>query len=295
MMDRKKMKMKKINMLLLRGVCQTPAYAACRKGFFEQEGLAAQFKITPTAWLVPQQLASGDCDFAVLPWTRVAVAEPGEAALRVVCGSGYEEAALVVRSELRDDQVTTVAVPREGGIKDLTAMSLIDSMGWRNARQLRYPSGDGAIIAFFGGVADAASMVEPYATMFEQMGMGRIVKRTGDIWPGAPGCSLACRAELIEHKPDLVQRVVRAYIRAASYVNEQPIEASDLAAPLIGVRASYIAAAIQANPPAVYGVRNAGTMRTILAFMTSLGYMNEIPEGFVDLRFMDAVASDAVT
>jgi len=285
--------MRKITLMLLRGVCQTPAYAACRKGFFEQEGLDAQFSITPTAWMVPQQLASGDVDFSVLPWTRVAVAEDGEEPLRVVCGSGFEEAALVVRAGLRDKQVASVAVPREGGIKDLTAMALIDSMGWNGAKRLRYPSGDGAIIAFLGGVADAASMVEPYATMFEQMGLGRIVKRTGDIWPGAPGCSLSCRAALIDQNPDLVQRVVRAYVRGVAYVRMNPDDAAVIAAPIIGVNAHFTAAAIRVNPPDINGVRNTDTMRTILNFMRSLGYTKDDPGTFVDLRFMDTVSPDA--
>jgi len=283
--------MQKIHLSLLRGVCQIPAYAACLKGFFAREDVEATFVITPTAWLVPQQLVQGDCDFAVLPWTRVAVAEEGEAPLRVVCGSGYEEAALVVQQALRDDQVKSIAVPREGGMKDLTAMGLIDTMGWSKATQLRFPSGDGAIIAFFGQGADAASMVEPYATMFEQMGTGRVAKRTGDVWPGAPGCSLACTASLIERNPDLVLRVVRAYIRAVTYVNAFPDEAAELAAPLIGIKASYIAAAIRANPPNVEGVRHADMMRKILGFMKTLGYVKEIPEGFVDLQFMDSAAN----
>jgi len=285
--------MKKIRLSLLRGVCQTPAYVACRKGFFENEGIDAEFTITPTAWLVPQQLVNGDCDFAVLPWTRVAVAEAGEAPLRVVCGSGYEEAALVVQKLLRNDQVTSVAVPREGGMKDLTAMSLIDSMGWSKARQLRFPSGDGAIIAFFGQGADAAAMVEPYATMLEQLGTGRVVKRTGDVWPGAPGCSLACTASIIDRDPELVQKVVRAYMRAVAYVVEHPDETAEVAGPLIGVKASFIADAIRVNPPRVDGVRNADIMRKILLFMQTLGYVKEIPEGFVDLRFMNAAMHDA--
>jgi ABC-type nitrate/sulfonate/bicarbonate transport system substrate-binding protein len=135
-------------------------------------------------------------------------------------------------------------------------------------------------------------MVEPYATMFERMGIGRIVKRTGDAWPGAPGCSLACSAALIKQDPDCVQRVVRAYIRAASWVLENTDEAAAIAAPIIGVHAQHTAAAIHANPVRVDGVRNSDTMRTILEFMKSLGYMHEVPEGFTDLRFMNAAASD---
>jgi len=284
--------MKQISFMLQRGLCQTPAYAACINRFFAHEGLDAQFSITPTSWMVPQQLTSGSCDFSVLPWTRVAVCEACEAPLRVVCGSGFEEAVLVVRTELQNDRVRSIALPRIGGIKDLTAMALIDNMGWKRLEQLHFPTGDGAIIAFFGGVADAASMDEPYATMFEQMGLGRIVKRTGDFWKGAPGCSLACRADLIEKDPDLVQKVVRAYIKAASWVQKNPEEAAVMAAPIIGVKASYTAAAIRANPPRIDGIRNKETMNTILEYMKSLGYIDYLPEGFVDLSFMDSIASD---
>ena len=135
-------------------------------------------------------------------------------------------------------------------------------------------------------------MDEPYATMFEQMGLGRIVKRTGDFWKGAPGCSLACRADLIEKDPDLVQKVVRAYIKAASWVQKNPEEAAVMAAPIIGVKASYTAAAIRANPPRIDGIRNKETMNTILEYMKSLGYIDYLPEGFADLSFMDSIASD---
>lgn len=282
-----------VRLSLLRGVCQIPAYAACLKGFFEDEGLRAQFTITPTAWLAPRHLADGECEFAVLPWTRVAVAESGEAPLRVVCGSGYQEAALVVQKALGNHEVRSVAVPREGGMKDLTALGLIDTMGWQGATRLRFPSGDGAIIAFVGQGADAASMVEPYATMFEQMGMGRVARRTGDVWPGAPGCSLACTASLIERDADLVQRVVRGYVRAVAWVNARPDEAAALAEPLIGVKADFITAAIRATPPNVEGIRNHEVMRRILGFMKALGYVRDIPEGFVDLRFLEPAMVDA--
>src|SRR5436853_4979581 len=98
--------------------------------------------------LIPEQLCSGTADFAVMPWTRVATAEKNQAPLKAVCGSGFEEAAIVVRAGLTLDEVSSVAVPREGGMKDLTTMGLLDSLGWNRDRvkHLRFPSGDGAII-----------------------------------------------------------------------------------------------------------------------------------------------------
>jgi NitT/TauT family transport system substrate-binding protein len=272
---------------LLRGVCQTPAYIAHARGFFAQEGVESSISVAPTAWLIPEQLLNGSAEFAVIPWTRVAAAERGEAPLKLLCGSGHEEAALVVRHGLTAAEVRSVAIPREGGMKDLTAMGLLESMGWTNANQLRFPSGDGAIISFFGQGADAASMVEPYAAMMEHLGVGHVVRRTGDVWPGAPGCTLSASSALIERDPDLVQRVVNAYVRAIDFVRGNPDEAADVAAPIIGVHADIIRRALRANQPHADAIRHTASMARVLELMQKLGYVQAIPAGYADLRFLD--------
>jgi NitT/TauT family transport system substrate-binding protein len=279
--------MTKVRFALLRGICQTPAYVAYEKGFFADEGLDAQVSITPTAWMVPEQLLNGQSEFAVLPWTRVAAAERGEAPLKLLCGSGCEEAVIVVRKGLALSAVRSVAIPREGGMKDLTAMGLIDSLGWDQCELRRFPSGDGAIIAFVGEGADAASMVEPYATMMERLGIGTAVRRTGDVWRGAPGCSLSASAALIARAPDLVQRVVGAYVRAAAFVDAEPDETARIAAPYIGMHADIVRGALALNRPDVNAIRNGAAMSMVLTLMQRLGYVDEVPRGFEDLRFLD--------
>ncbi|MFO0748453.1 MAG: ABC transporter substrate-binding protein [Myxococcota bacterium] len=278
--------MTRIRLALLRGVCQTPAYVAHARGFFADEGLDVEVKVSPTAWLVPEELLNGKSHFGVIPWTRVAAAERDEAPLKVICGSGHEEAALVVRRGLDPAEVKSVAVPREGGIKDLTAMGLIDSMGWGAARQLRFPSGDGAILAFVGQGVDAASMVEPYATMCEVLGLGTVVRRTGDLWRGAPGCSLTASAELIARDPELVQKVVTAYVRGARAVHADPSAAAAAAEPYIGVSQAIILKALGQNGPHIDALASHDAMEAILALMQRLGYVAGHPHGFADLRFL---------
>jgi hypothetical protein len=80
----------------------------------------------------------------------VVAVEKNEAPLKVVCGSGFEEATIVIRAGLALEEVSSVAVPREGGMKDLTTMGLLDSLGGNHDRveHLRFPSGDRAIICF---------------------------------------------------------------------------------------------------------------------------------------------------
>jgi ABC-type nitrate/sulfonate/bicarbonate transport system substrate-binding protein len=279
--------MDRISIALLRGVCQTPAYVAHSRGYFTEEGLDVELTVSPTAWLIPDELLAGRRHFGVIPWTRVAAAERGEAPLKVLCGSGHEEAALVVRAGLDPAQVRTVAVPREGGIKDLTAMGLIATMGWESARQLRFPSGDGAILAFVGQAADAASMIEPYATMLETLGLGVVVRRTGDLWKGAPGCALSAAADYVREQPEITQRVVNAFVRGAAAVASDPEGAAAAAEPWIGVRADIIERALRANRPDCDAVRNEEPMKRILGLMQDLGYTRAQPRDFRDLRFLE--------
>ena len=274
---------------LLRGICQMPAYVAHAREYFAEQGLRSSVTIAPSAWLIPDQLSAGTVDFAVIPWTRVAAAEQDEAALKVICGSGHEEAAIVVRAGLKSEQVASVAIPKEGGIKDLTAMALLDDLGWaqERVRHCRFPSGDGAIICLVGHGADAASMVEPYATMMEELGIGEVVRRTGHVWPGAPGCSLTTTGRLIRDHPDVVQRVVNAYVNASAFVAEYPDEAADIGARFIGVDPKIVRRALRANRPNVDAIRNEAAINQVLGLMQRLGYVRDLPRNYITLEFLN--------
>lgn len=285
--------MRGIRIGLLRGVCQTPAYIAHEKRFFADEGIDSTLEIEPTAWMVPTKLASGHSQFAVIPWTRVAASDADGPQLTLLCGSGHEEAAIVVRSGVEVSEVRRVTVPQRGGMKDLTAMALIDALGWRDVEIQRQPSGDGAIISLFGEGCDAASMVEPYATMMESLGVGRVVKRTGDVWPGAPGCSLTTTAELCRSDPELAGAVVRAFARGAGFVRDEPGETAEIASRYIGVNERFIEDALDHNHPNPDALRNQEAMESVLGLMVELGYIASVPSGFADLSFLDRASQIA--
>jgi ABC-type nitrate/sulfonate/bicarbonate transport system substrate-binding protein len=278
--------MDKIIFALLRGVCQLPAYVAHAKGFLRDVDIDAELSIAPTAWTVPQRLVDGEVHFAVIPWTRVA-ADNSRNRLTLISGSGFEEAAMVVRNGMTVEQVTTVAVPNEGGIKDLTAMALVQRLGWQEANIVRMPSGDGAILSFVGEGADAASMVEPYATMLEHLGLGHVIQRTGDVWPGAPGCSLTTTSNVIAAKPDLVQRMVGAYMRGARFADTNRDESAGIAEKYIGLSAEIIRKALDANRPNPDAIRNQAAMDQVIGLMIQRGYIDRAPSGYKDLSFLD--------
>ena len=67
--------MSNIQISVLRGVCQTPAYVAHAKGYFADAGVNVKLDVAATAWLVPHKLITNESQFGVIPWTRVAAAE----------------------------------------------------------------------------------------------------------------------------------------------------------------------------------------------------------------------------
>jgi ABC-type nitrate/sulfonate/bicarbonate transport system substrate-binding protein len=286
--------MDSVSFALLRGVCQLPAYVACEKGFLRDVNVDAAVTVAPTAWMVPERLLTGDVHFAVIPWTRVAADTSEGNRLTLVCGSGVEEAAMVVRKGLPTEDVRDVAVPQEGGIKDLTAVALMQRLGWQDAHVVRMPSGDGAILAFVGEGADAASMVEPYATMLEHLGLGRVIQRTGDVWPGAPGCSLTTTSRIIEERRDLVERVVGAYVRGAEHVVSHPGEAAEIGARFIGVSPAILQKALRANRPDPHAIRNQAAMDRILDLMVERGYVAATPQRYRDLSFLNQLSAAEV-
>lgn len=281
-----------LRLSLLRGVCQIPAYVAYERGYFRGAGLDVRLHIEPTAAAVPEKLRTGECDFAVIPWTRVAVAARQGHGLVLVAGSGCAEAALVVRHGVRPDAVRRVAVPLRGGMKDLTAMGLFRALGWRDIDTISLPSGDAAILALVGQGVDAASMVEPYATMMEQLGLGTVHKRTGDLWPGVPGCSLTTTAPRIAAEPEVVRRFVEVFVRGAQAVQSEPADAARIAARYIGVHARFIEAALRVNQPDVRAICHTHAMQPVLQLMNDLGYIDGMPENYRDLTFLeDALAA----
>jgi len=285
-----------VHLSLLRGVCQIPAYVAYDEGFFRDEGIEVDLSIAATAWLVPERMLRGEVQFAVIPWTRVLASAARGEPLVLVCGSGCEEAAVVVRRGLAPGDVRRVAIPQRGGMKDLTAVGLMRRLGWGEVETLRLPSGDGAILSFVGGGADAASMVEPYATMLEELQMGTVAARTRDVWPGAPGCSLTTTATVIERQPDLVQRVVRAFVRGARFAEREPERAAAVAGRHIGIAPRFIEAALGHNRPDVCALHHEEAMDRVISFMSEMGYLETRPDrAYKDLSFLDrAIAAPTV-
>jgi ABC-type nitrate/sulfonate/bicarbonate transport system substrate-binding protein len=119
--------------------------------------------------------------------------------------------------------------------------------------------------------------------------MGQVIRRTGDVWKGAPGCSLTTTRAFSQASPEVVQGFVGAFARAAEFVRQDPSEAARIAADYIGLHPRFILKALQQNQPDVDAIRNVEAMRSVMTLMQKLGYVDRRPENFTDLSYLDAV------
>lgn len=284
--------MDRVRVTLIRGICQLPAYVAHEKSLFRELGLSTEIEVVATASQIPDRLVRRDSDFAILPWTRVVLSRSQGKPLVLLCGSGHEEAAIVVRAGLRVEDVRTVALPQRGGLKDLTAIALFESLGWGDVEELRLPSGDAAVLALVTGGADAVSTVEPFATAIEGLGFGTVVRRTGDVWPGAPGCSLATSAAVVDREPDVVRRVVEGFVRGLEFVEREPDDASEIGSHYIGVPGSFVREALRRSSPHADTLHNRKATDAMLSLMIGAGYLDRMPDGCADLSFLEAVRAE---
>ncbi|WGI17745.1 ABC transporter substrate-binding protein [Methanonatronarchaeum sp. AMET-Sl] len=289
----------KLNIGLIRGVCQLPGYVAIEKGFFEDVGLDVSYRVDPTAWLLPGQLSSGDLDFAIMPWTRTVKSRTVGQDLTVVAGSGYEETAVVVRADsdiegLEDLKGKKISLPAEGGMKDLTTQAFFDDLGINsdNTDIYRMPSGDAAVISFLSGEVDASTNVEPYCTLAVEMGVGRIIARGEDVLPRSPGCSITTSESLIDEDRGLVRDVLKALIRAEQFVKENPVEASEMSRKYIGIAPEITREALRYNQPRLDIRGSVDSMDRIIGMMTELGYIDQAPEKFYDFSVYEEAVND---
>jgi NitT/TauT family transport system substrate-binding protein len=71
------------------------------------------------------------------------------------------------------------------------------------------------LAAFTSKAIDAAWVPEPAATAINAQGVGKTIRSTGELYPGAVAAALMMSPEFGREHPEAAQRFVNAYVRGA--------------------------------------------------------------------------------
>jgi ABC-type nitrate/sulfonate/bicarbonate transport system substrate-binding protein len=267
--------------------------------FFAQEGLETQIIFIGSATQLAQVLVAGDVDIASLGGGPVMAASLSGADLKVI-GNNVNKLIFSIHSKpeiksLEDLRGKRIAVSRFGSSSDVAARAALRKYHLDPAKDVQLMQ-LGTMSNMFGalksGAVDASVVSPPTQFLSEKMGFKEIVNIT-EMDLAYPNPSMAVPGELIRRKPELIDRFMRAYVRAMHRARadmEGTIKTlakyTTVSDPLILHRAHdfYMSKVLERAPYInMQGMQNAldDVARTVPAAKTAK------PEQFVDLRFLD--------
>ncbi len=222
----------------------TPLLVAHDQGLFEAEGVKADKPALFRSWSqLVEAFISGQVNVVHLlspmtVWARYGSQSPS----RVVMWNHMAGSALTVRPEVDDVKALggkTVAIPFWYSIHNIVLQHLLRESGLEpteadkpSARQVRLvvmaPSDMPPALA--GGQIAGFIVAEPFNAAAEIMGVGKVLRFTADVWRDHACCLTLMHEHDLQKRPQWVQKVVNALVKAQAWTLDHRAETAALMA-----------------------------------------------------------------
>jgi NitT/TauT family transport system substrate-binding protein len=282
------------------GLCNMPLFYASEKKLFEKYGFSGATALTPLNADIAAQLATGQVEMAVIPFTNAIAAYTQGASFQVVAGSGVQGLIVVARPEIKSwqDLKGKKVATFQADTLDIIVYDYLkqNNMSYQDVEMVYFGDSTEMLNAYLAGQVDALSSIEPYATKAKNSTNGNILGDGIDLY-GAyyPDCVLAARNEWIQNEPELVKNVIRTFFES-QYDIENNFE--DAAKTTIDkyykTDMESLLQAAMAQPPGVDIRDKKDFMYSRAESMLALNYINKEPdENFVNFTLLDEVITES--
>jgi NitT/TauT family transport system substrate-binding protein len=279
----------------------TGIWVAREAGFFAKEGLEDQIIFIPSATQLAQVLVAGDVDIASHGGGPVMAASLSGADLKVI-GNNVNKLIFSIHAKpevksLEDLRGKRIAVSRFGSSADIAARAALRKLNMDPVKDVNLMQ-LGTMANMFGalksGGVEASVVSPPTQFLSEKMGFKEIFSIT-EMDLAYPNPSMAVPGDLIRKKPDMIDRFMRAYVRAmqrARIDKEGTIKTlakytTITDADILNRAYEFYMNRVLERAPYInmQGMQNAldDVARSVPAAK------NAKPEQFVDLRFLDRI------
>lgn len=198
------------------GVAQT-------KDFFKQEGIDAEIiRMNPN--VATMALVSGDVGYTTLIGSVIGANLKGAKLKMIACSQDRTPLALVGRAELKsvkDLKGRTIGVGSYGSTPDIVARMIVKHFGIdpdTEIKVLALGSDAARLAALKEGVVDVIIVAPPVDFEGQKMGFNILI-RAGEVFR-FPYNGLGTSVRKINENPDEVKRVLRALIKANSFIRK---------------------------------------------------------------------------
>ncbi|WP_372019436.1 ABC transporter substrate-binding protein [Tistrella mobilis] len=223
----------KVTVAALAFVSSSPLFIAKDRGYYEAEGLDVDIQIFRAAQPVAVAIASGDADFGVTAFTAGFYNLAGKGALKVIAGqsaeiAGQDGSAILVSNKAWDEGFRSVddfpghslAMTQTGSSFHYMIGRIAEARGFDLSKVDLKPlqAVPNMIAALKSGQVDAMIIVPHIAKGLVDSGAAKMIGRVADIAPYQLGGLFTSTRNVTEHR-DMVERFVRAYVKAAADYN----------------------------------------------------------------------------
>lgn len=221
-----------------------PLLVAHAQGFYQDEGLTVE---QPTLFRGWSQIAEAfmarqvDVIHILMPtavWMRFARQMP----IRVVAWNHTDGSALTVAPDIakvEDLAGRSVAIPYWYSIHNVVLQQLMVKSGLRVAQHNAERLGENEVrlvvmappdmpTALANGSIAGYIVAEPFNAMAEVMGIGKILRFTGDVWMRHACCVVVMHEDDLEQRPEWSQGVLNGIVRAQVWMRDHREDAAVL-------------------------------------------------------------------
>lgn len=279
----------------------TGIWVAHDAGLFAKEGLDDQIILIPSATQLAQVVVAGDVDIASLGGAPVIAAVLNGADLKVM-GNNVNKLifSLHVKPEIKSIEELRgkrIAVSRFGSSSDVAARHALRKFNLdplKDITLMQLGSMSNMFGALKSGAVEASMVSPPTQFLSEKLGFKELLSVT-DMDLAYPNPAMAVSGDLIRRKPEIIDRFMRAYVRAirrAKTDRDSTIKTlakyTTVTDPvLLGKTYDFYMNKVLERAPYInmQGMQNAidDVARTLPAAK------NAKPEQFVELRFLDRI------
>ena len=198
----------------------TGIWVAHDAGFFAKEGLEDQIILIPSATQLAQVTVAGDVDISSLGGGPMIAAVLSGADLKVF-GNNVNKMIFSLHTKpevksIEELRGKRIAVSRFGSSSDVSARYALRKFNidpQKDVILMQLGSMSNMFGALRSGAIEASMVSPPTQFLSEKLGFKELVSVT-DMDFAYPNPAMAASGELIRKKPDLIDRFMRAYVRA---------------------------------------------------------------------------------
>ena len=282
------------------GLCNMPLFYSSEKKLFEKYGFSGSTALTPLNADIAAQLATGQVEMAVIPFTNAIAAYTQGASFRIVAGSGVQGLIVVAKPEIKSFQDLK---GKKVGTFQADTLDIVmydylkkNGMSYSDVNMVYFGDSTEMLNAYLAGQVDSISSIEPYATKAKTSTNGNILGDGKDIYgDGYPDCVIAARNELIEKEPELVKNVIRTFFEAQYQIeNDFKGAAETTIDKYYKTDLDSLLQAAEAQPPGVDIRDKRDFIYSRAESMLALNYINKKPDdNFVDFSLLEQVIKES--